>query len=134
MLTLSEFCNKYQGTRVDFDGYYGAQCVDLYRQYCKEVFGIPRTESVDGAKDLWYKYDLFPIEKQYLRKMAYPIASGDLVIFDATPKNPYGHVAIYIASEGDRVLVFEQDGLKQDGAKYNWRSCDGMLGVLRKKS
>ena len=34
-MTLEEFVNKYIGRKVDFDGAYGAQCVDLFRQYNK---------------------------------------------------------------------------------------------------
>ena len=41
-MKLDEFINKYINTKVDFDGAFGAQCVDLFRQYCKDVF-------------IWYK-------------------------------------------------------------------------------
>ena len=55
-MTLLEFVNKHIGKKVDFDGYYGPQCVDLYRQYCQDVWEIPHTGSVEGAKDLVEKY------------------------------------------------------------------------------
>ena len=42
-MTLTQFIKKYLGTKVDFDGKYGAQCVDLYRQYCAEVLGVPQS-------------------------------------------------------------------------------------------
>ena len=32
MITLEEFVNKYNGKKVDADGCFGAQCVDLFRQ------------------------------------------------------------------------------------------------------
>ena len=39
-MTLSEFITKYDRKIVDYDGAYGAQCVDLFRQYSKDVLGI----------------------------------------------------------------------------------------------
>lgn len=132
-MKLSEFCNKYQGKKVDFDGAYGAQCVDLFRQYLKDVWGLPHTGAVEGAKDLYLNYDKLPLEKKYLYKPR-SVFCGDIVVFGATPNNKYGHVAIFIAYDNDdNMLVFEQDGIKQDGAKYTWRSSQGMLGVLRKR-
>ena len=35
-MKLDEFINKYINTKVDFNNAFGAQCVDLYRQYCKK--------------------------------------------------------------------------------------------------
>ena len=40
-MNLAEFLNKYTGKKVDFDKVYGAQCVDLFRQYCQDVWQIP---------------------------------------------------------------------------------------------
>ncbi len=48
-MTLDEFVKKYLGKKVDYDGQYGAQCVDLFRQYCKDVLGIPHTGGVIGT-------------------------------------------------------------------------------------
>lgn len=131
-MRLREFVGIYVGTKVDFDGHYGAQCVDLFRQYCKDVLQIPRTEPVEGAKDIINKYYDMPITKCYLTKVWSP-KTGDIVVFGATQKNPYGHVAICLAKDGDDLLLFEQDGFKQDGAKYAWRSMQGLLGTLRKR-
>jgi hypothetical protein len=132
-MKLSEFCTKYQGQKVDFDKVCGAQCVDLARQYMQEVYQIPRTEGLGengGAKDLWLRYDEFPLEKQYLQKVDY-LQSGDIVVFDATPNNKFGHVAILVGKQGDQLLCFEQNGFTQDGAKYTWRSTENLLGGLR---
>lgn len=134
-MTLGEFCTRYNGKKVDFDGYGGAQCVDLARQYMQDVYEIPRTESLGedgGAKDLFLKYEQMPLEKKYLKKVK-SVTVGDLVVFNGTVGNKYGHVAILILKMGKDLLVFEQNGFTQDGAKYNWRSIDNLLGGLRKK-
>lgn len=131
-MDVSVFCTRYLGKRVDFDGAYGAQCVDLFRQYAKDVWGLPHTGVVEGAKDLFLKYNELPLEQQYLIKVESP-AFGDVVVFNASANNQYGHVAIFIAQDGDNMLLFEQDGFEQSGAKYMWRSTRNLLGVLRKK-
>lgn len=138
-MTLEEFVNKYNGVKVDFDGVYGAQCVDLVRQYWKEKEGIKEhtgpCATSGGAKDLFLDYDKMPVEKKYFTriKTKSPKAS-DVVIWDSTDKNEYGHVAICLGLLGkDSVIVFEQDGFRKDGAKVNIRSKKNMLGVLRKK-
>ena len=52
-MKIEEFINKYLNKIVDFDGAFGAQCVDVFRQYCKDVLEIPHTGAVEGAKDLF---------------------------------------------------------------------------------
>lgn len=135
-MTIAEFINKYNGQKVDFDKVFGAQCVDLFRQYCKEVLCIPHTGGVDGAKDLFLNYLKMEGEKKYFDRInrgAFRI--GDAVVWDKTDRNVYGHVAIFIAEiDKDTILVFEQDGLKQDGAKLSCRSKKNLLGVLRRKT
>ena len=138
-MTLEEFVNKYNGKPVDFDGVYGAQCVDLARQYWKEKEGIKEhtgsCATTGGAKDLFLDYDKMPLEKKYFTRVKTKSPkAGDVVIWDSTDKNEFGHVAICLGLLGtDTVIVFEQNGFKQDGAKVNVRSKKNMLGVLRKK-
>lgn len=132
-MTFSEFCKKYQGRKVDYDGAYGFQCTDLFRQYAKDVWNIPHTGAIEGAKDLWLKYDQLPLEQEYLLKVDKPVY-GDAVVFGATPANKYGHVALFIVRQDNNILVFEQNGFTQDGAKYVWRSTQEMLGALRKRN
>ena len=60
-MTLDEFVKNYEGKQVDFDKAYGSQCVDLFRQYSKEVLQIPEhTGAVEGAKDLYLNFSSMP--------------------------------------------------------------------------
>ena len=132
-MKLSEFIQRNIGCKVDFDGLWGAQCVDLFRQYCKDVLGIPRTEPVEGAKDLFLKYDSMPKLKKYFVAMKTRDARyGDVIVYGATEKNRFGHVAIAVSTIDDNThLVFEQDGFKQDGAKLVERNSASVIGILR---
>lgn len=133
-MNLAEFINKYDKTKVDYDKIYGSQCVDLFRQYCNDVLLIGHTGGVEGAKDLWEKYDDLPKEKLYFEKIKKGVQVGDVAIWGATSTNKYGHVAIVVGNmPGKDLLIFEQDGFKQDGAKFKVRSIDNLLGYLRFK-
>ena len=138
-MTLIEFIEKYQGKKVDFDGVYGAQCVDLFRQYAKDVLGIREhtgsCASSGGAKDLFLDYNIMTIEKKYFtRSIQKNWKSGDILIWDKTDKNQYGHVAILIAVfDNSKFLVFEQSGITQAGAEVKVRNTTNLLGYLRKK-
>lgn len=132
-MLLSEFITKYRGQKVDFDNACGAQCVDLYRQYCHDVLQIPRTEPLGekgGAKNLWLNYDNMPLMQKYLVKVDGPFRPGDILVWDG---GLYGHVAILLAMLGTNFIVFEQDGYKQDGAKISLLKPSGLLGALRKR-
>lgn len=132
-MTLSEFITKYDRKIVDYDGAYGAQCVDLFRQYSKDVLGIKEhTGVVSGAKDLFLDFDNMPLMRKYFVKTCKPCI-GDIVVWKSTKGNPYGHVAIVLADLGKDLIVFEQDGFTQDGAKLNVRATTGVAGFLRSK-
>ncbi len=135
-MELLSFTKKYIGTKVDFDGRYGAQCVDLFRQYCDKVLKIPRTESVVGAVELFTSYEKTVLEKIYFEKHTYKgqvPKAGDVVVFGTTKNNRFGHVAIVVQADSNTMLIFEQDGFTQDGAKFNHVDYSRVLGFLRKK-
>ena len=129
-MKLDEFINKHIKTKVDFDGAFGAQCVDLFRQYCKDVLNIPHTGAVEGAKDLILRYNSLPLEIKYFLLTSYGVC-GDIVVYNSTKINPYGHVAIYISDMGlNEILVFEQNGFTQNGAELNIRGKENIIGYL----
>ena len=134
-MTLAEFAAKYTGVKVDFDGAHGPQCVDLFRQYCKDVVGCPHTGAVEGAKDLWFNFSINDEKKYFNRLTPWFIQPGDVAIWDATSTNKYGHVAIiiFVDIKAKQLLVLEQDGFKKDGTKLAVRGYENLIGVLRQK-
>ncbi len=135
-MRLLEFVKRYNGQKVDFDGRYGSQCVDLFRQYCEDVLTIPHTGGVVGAKDLYKNYEQMPKEKHYFKRLEVKDEQpkeGDVIVFDATRGNKYGHVAIVISANFNEILIFEQDGFKQDGTKFRVADYSNVLGFLRKR-
>lgn len=134
-MNINEFINKNNNKKIDFDGVYGCQCVDLFRQYCKDVLQIPHTGGVEGAKDLFFDYDKNR-EKEFFIKIKNEnrvfARAGDVAIWNGTERNKYGHVAIVVSELNGDLVVFEQDGIKQDGAKITIRTKENLLGYLRK--
>lgn len=137
-MTTEEFVIANIGKKIDFDNYSGAQCVDLARQHWKDVDGIKEHTGVcgttGGAKDLFLDYNKMPLEKKYFRRStAKNYVVGDMLFWDKTDKNKFGHVAIFLAWLGNSVIVFEQNGITQKGAEIVVRDTKYLLGYLRRK-
>lgn len=134
-MTLNEFVQKYNGKTIDYDKAYGAQCVDVFRQYCADVLNIAHTGGVNGAKDLFLDYFKMPKEQKYFslveERKAPKYKAGDVLVWNSTKTNQYGHVAILLAEMSGDLIVFEQNGIKQDGAKIILRTKENLLGALR---
>jgi hypothetical protein len=136
-MNTKEFVDKYIGKKVDFDKQYGAQCVDLFRQYCQDVWNVPHLGGVNGAKDIFIDYEKMPGEVKYTDRIEYTGGNypqeGDVIIFDKSGTNQYGHIAICLYATKSRIVVFEQDGFSQTGAKIGTWLYDRLLGGLVKK-
>lgn len=131
-MTLTQFIKKYIGSKVDFDGQFGAQCVDLYRRYCADVLCVPQSPAVDGAKDIINNPGTLKVTRD---SALADYSRGDVLIWGATSSNKYGHVAILVSVYNTKYfVVLEQDGFKQDGVKLAFRSRENLLGCLYKKA
>ena len=130
-----EFVEKHKGKAVDFDGAYGAQCVDLARQYMKEVWGFTRQpEGVVGAADFFFKHGERPVQRELCNCVPYTGAvrppAGSLVIFKSSGTNRYGHIAVCLETTHRCVTVFEQDGIANGKALEEGREQKGAgIGV-----
>lgn len=107
---LSEWSSLVIGKKIDFDGKFGYQCVDLARHYLR-FMGLDQFKPVAGARD---------IAAQYAdAEDSIKCRDGALLI---SMKGTYGHVAVALKVCGTSALVVEQDGFKQDGAKLVFKS------------
>lgn len=133
-MTLTTFINTYLGQKVDFDKEGTPQCVDLYRQYCKEVLNIPQTPALGingGAKDIFDKHGVLKVTPD---SATADYSRGDILIWGASKTNKYGHVAILVDIYNTKYfIVLEQDGFRQDGVKLAFRSRENLRGCLWKQ-
>lgn len=137
-MTLTQFINTYKGTKVDykdenFKGDGSFQCVDLARQYYKDVLNVPQFPALGadgGAKDIIKNPGKLKVIKEDLLA---DYSAGDVLVWGASKTNKYGHVAILVAIYNTKCfIVLEQDGFKQDGVKLAFRSRENLLGGLYK--
>lgn len=135
-MTLNEFVAKWTGKKCDFDGFYGGQCQDLYRQYVQEVLEFPQSPGVVGAKDNWDVY----LTEYYDRIPNTPDGvpePGDIMIW-GSKYGQYGHVAVVVSANKSSFTCFSQNdptgtlcGLKKYTA---WGSTLGWLHPKQKDS
>lgn len=131
-MTFDQFINKWNGKLLDYDGYYGGQCVDLYRQYCKEVLNVPQSPAVGGAKDIWNTYlaqyfDRIPNSPNGIPKR------GDIMIW-GIGYGPYGHVGVVTSASLYSFYSFDQNDPLGTKCHYQWHNYRGVLGWLRLRS
>lgn len=130
-MTLDEFVKQYEGKKVDYDGHYGAQCVDLVRLYIHLVWNLIQPKNIISAYEAYTHWlrcgDGF---NEIGWKSITKIARGDIVIFPPTGANLHGHIAIVLDVADDEVLCFEQNGFTQKGAEQKRRPLDTVFGCL----
>lgn len=131
-MTYDEFFKKYNGRPIDFDGYYGNQCMDLYRQYVKEVIECPQSPGVNGAKDVWNTYlpnyfDRIPNTPDGVPQ------KGDIVIW-GVGVGPYGHIAIFDSGDANSFKSFDQNWPVGTYCHLQQHNYNNVLGWLRKKA
>lgn len=137
LLSVQQFVDKYNGSSVDFDKKYGAQCVDLFNFYNSEVIGAPfiGTPATGGARDL-YEVDS-PVRAEFYKKLAADsqLQAGDVLVY-GEPNGRYidngrvlflGHVRMYIG--GGKFI--EQNGKIAGKTIVDSDKVGGLLGVLR---
>jgi hypothetical protein len=139
-MTLQQFVNKWLGQEADFDGFYGGQCVDLFRFYCRDVLKISQPKGVVGAKDFWTNYDSDLNLKNNFTKIAntpsfIPI-DGDVAVWNANTGNGYGHIAMVIGDEHTTSYFysFDQNWSKVSFCEIVKHTYNNFYGVLRPKS
>lgn len=130
------FLARWNGRRVDEDGYYGTQCWDLPARYAREEYGCPSFPTGSGGAEGVYR--LFGgVIPQYFDRIANDPKDpnqlpqkGDIIVWNANFFPPYGHIAIVLAASPQSITVFEQNGATDDGVNRdgntNARKGDGI--------
>lgn len=104
------------GKRVDYDGSFGYQCVDLAKDYCSKVLGMKLGKTWD-AKDRWTnKYNIFNKTRTRIKGMD-DLMQWDIII---RWRWKYGHIAIFDHWLDKKVFVLEQNGSWKDSWSWLW--------------
>lgn len=136
-MTLSEFIDKYNGKEIDFDNAYKGQCVDLFRQYIKEVLIFPQPKPVVGAGDLWTNYDTDPNLSGYFERITNTLEfipdPGDVMVWKKTSSLPYGHIGVIKAATKTNFVSFDQNWKTISVCELIAHTYSGVCGVFRAK-
>jgi len=130
-MTLDELITKYNGKGIDFDNYYGFQCMDLYRQYVKECLGLPQSPAVAGAKNVWDTYLKDKYDRFDNSPTAVPI-KGDIIIW-GEGAGTYGHIAICTDANINDLKSFDQNWPVGSLCHIQPHNYTNILGWLRAK-
>lgn len=126
-MNINEYAEKNIGKKIR-DG----QCVALARDYVETCYGIPHTGGVEGAIDIWKTRRTNPKILRYFDIVEGRPEPGDLIFFNPTNSNKYGHVAVVLEDRGDGFNVFESDGFNPDaGCKRGFWTWSRYAGALR---
>jgi len=131
MLSPDQFFGKYDQKYIDFDGFYGFQCMDLYRQYVQECLGFPQSPPVASAKDVWNTYLTEYFDRIDNTIEAIPI-KGDIIIW-GEGAGTYGHIAVCKDGIQTEFTSFDQNWPVNSPCHFQKHNYNYVLGWLRAK-
>lgn len=103
---VDAFVAKWNGKHADYDGAYGAQCVDLFNFYNRDVVGAPRI-GVGTAAQL---FNAAPASHYLKLSAGTAPRKGDVAVWGTSwPYTSAGHVAIVLGDQGGNISVLTQN-------------------------
>lgn len=125
-MTVQQFFDKYNNQGIDYDGYYGDQCVDLAQQYNQEVVGGPRLTG--NAVDIFTTYPKDFYDKITNTPDGVP-QEGDIMIW-GTSIGQYGHIAVFKDGDQNQFTSFDQNWPANSVCHFQAHNYSGVLGWL----
>lgn len=125
--------NQNQFKYHDFDGWYGAQCVDLFNYYNRGFVGGNFIGGVTGATDIWGNPGM---NKNYVAVGRNQRAQmGDVVVYGRSWGGGYGHIGIVVEDRGGqlRVLNANANGKANSVSVISTFGKNDLLGYYRPK-
>ena len=130
MKTIEKFFEDWNNKGVDFDGYYGFQCMDLYQQYNKECVDGIRVYA--NAYEMWSRYD----KDKYIRIENLPDnvpLEGDVIIWNQNAGGGFGHIAVFSHGDAKTFTSFDQNWPTGSTCHFQPHNYLNVQGWLRPK-
>ena len=136
-MKFQDFITRWNGKYIDFDGVYGAQCMDLMHQYIVEVldFTDGRILAAPAAKDVFLNFQNVYGNQIFEKIDNTPTGvpkEGD-IMFWGTGIGQYGHVAIFVEGDANNFRSFDENFPIGSPCHIQSHSYSGVLGWLRTK-
>jgi len=111
----TDFRNERLGKRIDYDGAYAYQCVDLAKLYLDKVAWLGKIWPLGDARDIPNNH-LFAKGWEIL-KWTDDLMQWDIII---RTRGKYGHIAIVDHITGGKVYVLEQNWSGKNSGNGIW--------------
>jgi len=110
-MTFDQFLSKYSGKTICYpSGSYCGECLSLCKQYIKECFGInPPPSGSNSAYGYWANFPN-PLGNVFTKVANTPTGvprKGDIVIWNTSVGNGYGHIAIFSSGNENAFTSFD---------------------------
>lgn len=129
-MDMQSFIDYWTGKKIDFDGAYGAQCMDLMHQYLSEMFHLSGDVlRAPTAYDAYKNGD-----EDFVRVPVSELQKGDLVFWNDTYVEGTGHVAVFLEAGNSGFNSFDQNWPINSACHTQWHTLSGVAGGLRHKS
>ena len=126
-MTLDEFKAKYLGQKVEADGQYLYQCVDLIKQYCTDVLQTPVI--MGNAVD--YSKNPLPAQFEYfVNHLWYIPPRGAIAVWNKEVGAGFGHVSIVLDATIMKFTSLDQNwptGSPVAQVVHNYTNVSGFL-------
>lgn len=97
--TAQAFINQYNGSVVDYDGVYGAQCVDAFKIFCAWL-GVPVRPTKTGWADGYWTYRIdYSAYVQFITDVN-ALEPGDWLFWAKGSSCPLSHVGMFVSYNG----------------------------------
>lgn len=128
---FESFVKKYNGKKIDVDGIYGAQCVDLFNRYNKDYFNVYINCRPSGyARSLAENKKKNNILKYYKEVNLDSAVSGSVVVYGQCKIAPKSHVGfLYENLHNGKIKIFHQTS-SLGHAGIETITADGIIGVF----
>ena len=124
MLSYGQFKPQYLGRKVDFDGWYGAQCVDLVQFYNRDAAGGKFLSG--NAKDI---YGQQADKYTWVRNTPNGVPpQGAVIVYDSSWGGGFGHVAIVDSANTSVVNILSQNLPYGSGTIVTQTKYNGVIG------
>lgn len=124
--TAQAFINQYMGTVVDYDGVYGAQCVDAFKIFCAWL-GVPVKSTQTGWADGYWTYRIEYSNYVKFITDVNALKAGDWLFWKKGSSCPSSHVGMFVSYAGNGYAwVFSEN----QGGNGGFRTVKLKLDIL----
>ncbi|WP_275905065.1 hypothetical protein [[Eubacterium] hominis] len=133
MKSANEFAKERIGKGVDVDGYYGAQCWDLFAYFCQQAgYKVINCTTSLFVKDIWNNRKTNGALTNFTEVSVKNMQDGDWVIWGDCDVAPTSHIGMFRRYTGNnRAIILGQNQLGVQKATEVDMTLNGVIGVLR---